>query len=754
MNLFHDNDVQINRMVNFFNTLNLTPLITLPTRVPTNADAGSLIDNIWTNITQYVESIVFDCNITDHFPIASIFPFLMGNNLVKLKFRNFSQANTDAFVGDFEYLRESFVDSIDLHATHINLGHWLADILNQYFPLCEKFVGLKRLNTPWLSKRMLVCINKKHKMYRLFKYGLISRAHFNVYKNKLKTAIKCAKRSYFNQRFLLAKHNIKKTWDIINKTLNRKKTGTLVDSLKVNNNLEFTDRREICDALNSYFVTAAHNLHSDLAGADDDIDGDFLHFIPYNSDSIVILDSDPMEVFAVIRDLNNSTNIEMPTRFIKLFAEVLSPVLSRLFNECLDSGIFPNSFKIANVTPLFKSGERSDPGNYRPISVLSDLNKVYETLLLTRLISLIDAKSILSPSQYGFRNNRSTQEACIDLLDVLYKAFTNKTYAISLFVDFRKAFDCVDHDRLLLKLYRYGIRGRAHALVKSYLNDRTQCVRLQGHKSEVLSVNCGIPQGSKLGPLLFNLFVNDISNVFLGGCSSPFQFADDTAFAACGEDLNTLLDAFNTDMALFYKWCFKNKLFINYDKTKAMLFTSRPLNNDIPNVIINGIQIEYVNDYDYLGVTIDSGLTFRKHTTKLNIRLRRLVGVTFYLNCALSLHAAKIFYSSMVSSLIRYAIVIWGGTFQCYISDLQISKNKIICNLFLDKMPEMSTNEIYYSLSILKVTSIYKLELGKLIYTSFYMEKYPKLRMAIQNLGWSHNFNTRKINALRLPRAH
>ena len=138
-------------------------------------------------------------------------------------------------------------------------------------------------------------------------------------------------------------------------------------------------------------------------------------------------------------------------------------------------------------------------------------------------------------------------------------------------------------------------------------------------------------------------------------------------------------------MVLFYKWCIKNKLSINYDKTKAMLFTSRPLNNDIPNVIINGIQIEYVNDYDYLGVI------FRKHTTNLNMRLHRLVGVTFYLNCTLSLHAEKIFYSSMVSSLICYAIVIWGGTFQCCISDLQISQNKIIRNLFLDKMPEMSS---------------------------------------------------------------
>ena len=750
MNLFLDHDVQVNRFANFFYSLNLIPLITVPTRVQDDADGGTLIDNIWSNVPHRSETFVFNCGITDHYPIASIFPFLMGSDLIKIRFRDFSETNLAAFTSDFELLRGSFINNFpDLHSAHTGLELWLSSTLDHYFPIHEKSVGLKRLNAPWLTKSLLKCIDKKHKMYRLFKNGFISRTYFNVYKNKLKSVINYAKAAYFDRRFYNAKNSIKKTWGIINKSLNRKKTCKISD-LKVNNR-DVTDVGEICEVLNSHFVSVANNLHSQLSILDDN-DDDLLNIIPFNSSSIVMLDTDPMEVSAAITDLKNNANIKMPTKFIKLFDEILSPILCDLFNECLQSGIFPNPLKKASITPIFKAGKRSDPNNYRPISVLSDLSKIYETLILTRLDSFLSAKSILSFNQYGFRNNRSTQEACIDLLNVLYNAFTDKTFAISLFIDFSKAFDCVDHKRLLDKLHRYGIRGNAHALIKSYLSDRTQSVKMLERSSANLSVHCGIPQGSKLGPILFNIFVNDISNIPMS-CANPFQFADDTAFAAHGHDLHLLLNNFNVDMALFYRWCIKNKLSLNYNKTKAIIFTTKHLNDSIPNIVINENIIEYVSDYNYLGLTIDSGLTFKNHAALLNSRLHRLVGVTYTLKYVLSLHAAKIFYSSMVLSVLSYTIVIWGGTSQEYISNLQISQNKIIRNLFSNKMPDANTNEIYQRLEILKVSNIYKLELGKLMFNALYRERYSKLKTEIAALGWTHNFNTRKINILRLPRA-
>ena len=323
-------------------------------------------------------------------------------------------------------------------------------------------------------------------------------------------------------------------------------------------------------------------------------------------------------------------------------------------------------------------------------------------------------------------------------------------YAVCLFVDFRKAFDTLNHQRLLNKLDLYGIRGIPLELLKSYLTNRRQRVCIDGVSSDFVPTTMGVPQGSKLGPLLFNLYVNDLSTSLNN--NSTFQYADDAGLASVGTNLNQLIESFNINLRTFFDWCQANKLVLNFEKTKAMIFTPKKLQNFLPNISINNINIEYVNEYKYLGLILDNKLSFKKHVNNLKARLNSLVGASYSLKNILSLNAARSFYHGMAASLINYLIVIWGGIGKSSINSLQVAQNRIIRNLFGNKIEHNHTSDIYAYLKLLNIENSYKLELGKFMFNILYLNKYPIMKRVLDGLSWSHNYNTRKINTYMLPK--
>ena len=511
----------------------------------------------------------------------------------------------------------------------------------------------------------------------------------------------------------------------------------------------FTDNLEMGNALNRHFASVATNLsNSSITTTNAASVGN----VPYLTNSAVFLQSDPIEIFNTISSLKMNSNIEMPTRSLKLLAPFISSYLSKLFNECLDQGIYPDNLKIARVTPIYKSGDRSNPGNYRPISILNDINKIFENLISQRVNSYLEKYNVPSNRQYDFRRHISTQEACIDLVSLLLESFTFKKFALCIFIDFSKAFDSVDHKILLMKMEKYGFRGNILNLFRSCLTGRKQYVVIDGVKSNIITLTAGIPQGSTLGPTLFNLFVNDIAYLQMGNISL-FQWADDTSFVSNNENIFNLVHSFNTFMKTFYTWCTNNKLYINLTKTKAMIVTPKRLPQNIPNISINDVPIEYVNQFKYLGLVIDKNLRFNPHVTTLNGRLSRIVGAAYSLQDTLSLQAAKTFYYSMFYSHISYIIAIWGASSKSLLDDLQITQNKVIRALFANKITYNHTNDLYNYLNILKVKQVYKLQLSRLMFDTLNSNKYNTLKNALSELNWSHNINTRKINIYSLPRA-
>ena len=302
---------------------------------------------------------------------------------------------------------------------------------------------------------------------------------------------------------------------------------------------------------------------------------------------------------------------ELKPTVIKSIRHCIALPLRHICNLSFRTGIFPDELKIANVVPIFKSGDEMIFSNYRPVSVLPVFSKIIERLMYNRLLKYTNDNNLLYKYQFGFQKGRSTHMALIILIDKISEALENGDCVIGIFLDFSKAFDTVDHIILLQKMYFYGIQDTTLSWFENYLSNRKQYVTYNGIKSQTEKINCGVPQGSILGPLLFLIYINDLSTVS-EACMS-ILFADDTNMFFTGKNLKTMATVINEELIRVQEWLHCNKLSLNVLKTHYIIFTSRnKCVNDV-DIRINDAHIERVYATKFLGVQIDAQLTWKKH---------------------------------------------------------------------------------------------------------------------------------------------
>ena len=234
------------------------------------------------------------------------------------------------------------------------------------------------------------------------------------------------------------------------------------------------------------------------------------------------------------------------------------------------SGVFPDQFKTAKAIPIFKKGSHLDMANYRPISLLSNLNKILEKLMFNRINNFFNKYNCFYKLQFGFRKSHSTNHALIKITEAIRKALDDNNFACGIFIDLQKAFDTVNHSILIDKLNHYGIRGNANSWFQSYLTNRSQYVSIQGFESKLISVSHGVPQGSVLGPLLFLIYINDLHHAI--NYSSVYHFADDTNLLNISSSQKRTQKQVNLDLKSLYKWLLANKISLNRTKTELIIF--------------------------------------------------------------------------------------------------------------------------------------------------------------------------------------
>lgn len=281
------------------------------------------------------------------------------------------------------------------------------------------------------------------------------------------------------------------------------------------------------------------------------------------------------------------------------------------------------------VLPLLKGGDSSCLDNYRPISKLPILAKVLETLVVDQLKDYLVSNHILSDVQSGFRRQHSTTTAAVKVINDIIEAMDSKNTFVALFIDLAKAFDTVDHCIQLEKLKNFVFSDHTVDWFTNYLADRTQCVYFDNSKSETLSVSCGVPQESVLGPILFTIYINNLGD---GISQVHFHFyADDTVIyceaATLHQAFSYLQSAFNLVQIQLYQL----KLVLNVEKTKIMLYSkSKKSLDSFPSIFtIHGEQIKQVKLYKYLGILIDDQLSFKFHINKLVQKLKLKIGFYF-----------------------------------------------------------------------------------------------------------------------------
>lgn len=304
----------------------------------------------------------------------------------------------------------------------------------------------------------------------------------------------------------------------------------------------------------------------------------------------------------------------------------ISVPLAYIYNISLASGSVPDNLKIAKVIPIFKQGEPDRPNNYRPISLLSIFNKIFEKIIAKRLLLFWNKHNVLNQHQFGFRSGHSTTLALINILDDIYKMIDSGEFVMAIFFDIKKAFDTVNHSILLSKLEFYGIRGPMYDWFKDYLSNRKQFTRVNNISSTTQTINCGVPQGSVLGPLLFLIYINDIFNI-PDLLAIPRLFADDTNIFVSGKNFSDLFKLGNNVIRKIHAWMSANKLCLNQDKTCFIIFNNPSLTANSMQLLLNGAVLTQVNSIKFLGITLDDKLNWKIHLQELQSSLNKFCGI-------------------------------------------------------------------------------------------------------------------------------
>lgn len=758
-------DLNINFMVpscplkkkidNTISVCNLVQVVKQPTRVfinKTGCTSATCIDHIYTNCIELCsKAISVPVGFSDHNLVAisrkAKVPKAGPKIVYKRSYRGFS---CDSYVNEVNNICWSSVSKqCDPDTALDAFTELLVPVMNKHAPIRK--VTVRATRCPWIDDELKQCMSeRKEAKETANKSGCMS--DWQVYsklRNYTTKLNRKKKKLYYESRLNDIKHDGKKLWSTLNDIMGRNSSPT-PSFIEVEGSF-ITKPVEIANYFNDYFMNKVCKLRQEMSSPNDEslyscIQNKIMHDKNCNFEFCEVTVEEVKKLIMSIHNEKPPGIDNLDGKLLKIVADHIAIPVSHIFNQSLNSNRFPQVWKEAKVIPLPKNPRAAFTGsNSRPISLLPVLSKLLEKIVFNQIQSYFALNNLTSNYQHAYREGHSTSTALTQMTDDWQTDIDQQNMIGAVLLDFSAAFDVIDHSILLNKLRCYGFATSAIAWIESYLTKRTQKVFFNGCLSNAQQMQCGIPQGSSLGPLLFSIFTNDLPQVCKSACVC--MYADDSTLYKSAQTMAEITSVLNKELQLVYEWITNNKMVLNISKTKSIVFGTKYSLRSKPqlNLSLNNVAVEQVQEIKLLGVTLDSILSWSEHIDLLVQKMGRNISVVRRCSPFLTPQLTKQVLQTLVLSHLDYCSVVWSGTTKTNLQKLQRVQNRA-ARLALKCTQRANTDVLHNQLSWLKVDKRLKVSLLSFIKHINTFSKPDSLFERLTLSSTLHTYPTRHAN--------
>ena len=719
-------------------SLSLKQLIEEPTRVTPHS--STLLDLIMTNSVNISKAGVIDPGVSDHSLVYVIRKFKRPKGEPKIiRVRSFKNFVDDDFLRD---LRNSdwsyFLNLTDLDQSCDIFNSIVKTVADKHAPFVTH--KIKGKIEAWVTNDLLQAIKERNYFKKKANQSksIIDWNNFTQKRNQVNNMKNTLKQDYFNTLLTDNAKRPKQLWKTL-KTLvpNGKNTTTSVKRLVTEDGIDVTCPKGIADHFNNFFVnvgvTLASKFSTDTSKVNPPVSEKLFNFSKTNTKCVQ----------DHIKDLKNgkATGLDgIGSRILKAGAPVLSIYLSKIFNCSLATGYVPKCWKMKRVSPVHKGDVKTDPSNFRPISILPIPMKIFEKIVHDQVSTFIKENTFLNDRQSGFRKLFSTTTAVLDVSENILEQLDKNNFVGAVLIDLKKAFDTVDHKILLKKLWCYGFQNQSFDWFESYLTDRQQLTLVNNIMSDMLHEDVyGVPQGSVLGPLLFLLYIDDIKSVIQNAYCH--LYADDTIILKGASDPDSLIASLESELSNVDHWLSINKMTINTKKTEVIFFGNKAHLKKLDNKTVRYLDtpLKRKDKVKYLGVLFDEKMQWKYQikniTQKASLKLGKIKAIASFLTP----HTKKLLVNALVMPYFHYCSPAWSNAAPFRLS--KINKKVVDASVFLGREDNYSIyNMLDKDISLLTFKALNNIAPNYLC---------SKIQMAKN----CHSHNTRRAakNHLQIP---
>ena len=643
------------KLYDFTKRYNLGQVIQNPTRV-TNLSA-SLIDLIITDNENRVVKSETGLPIlgSDHSTISATFTFKMQSTSYIREVYDLEKTNMETLKNALTTF--DWNSCLNGENAQSNVDNWInnLEVLIKDNVYCSR-IRIRSRDKPWFKNNLKHLINNRHRLYKRAKLTNSAEA-WEIYKeseNLCRNAFKQARMDYYNSLVNDLSDETstpKKWWSVINSLTGNKRKESIPPLQKPDGQTVFSDF-EKCQLFNEYFIeqTQLNDTNVEVPPVTKLTDA--------RISNMLFEISDVRKEFEKLNVSKATGPDGISNKIIRNIFPCIAGPICELFNYSISNGVYPTQWKRSHVIPIHKQGDKSLVKNYRPVSLLCCISKVLEKLVSNKLMAFLLENNLISERQAGFMPKDSTCNQLIRISDYILEAFEKGQDVIAVFMDISKAFDKVWTKGLLVKLENNGINGNLLKWFASYLTHRSQKVVLNGQCSQALSIGAGVPQGSVLGPILFLIYINDISEVNL--CPTNL-FADDASLMESNSDFMLTVEKVSNDLVNIERWGKKWLVSFNLIKTVFMIFTCKNELPNVPRLMFCGKPLTLVESHCHLGVTFTRNMSWNQHIDNVIDKVNKRLYFLTKLSRLVPRKTLVMVYNSMILSVIDYGCQVYGG---------------------------------------------------------------------------------------------